>query len=167
MQTVFTFIAANIIGILVALIGIALLVLEMYVPGFGAPGILGIAMLILGYILIGPTLQEGLILLLVFGAILCIALIICLRSASKGRFDKSRLVLRDIAVAKETPESNHLMRFIGKEGIAKTALRPAGICDFDGVRLNVVSNGEFIENGARVKVIAVEGNRVLVSSVSI
>ena len=43
-----------------------------------------------------------------------------------------------------------------------TALRPAGIGEFDGVKLNVVSDGEFIAQGRRVRVQKVAGNRIVV-----
>lgn len=51
---------------------------------------------------------------------------------------------------------------IGRPGTVATFLRPAGIADIDGERLDVVTSGEFIEAGAPVKVIAVEGNRIVV-----
>ena len=41
-------------------------------------------------------------------------------------------------------------------------LRPAGIGDFDGVRLNVVTEGGFIEQGTRIEIVRVEGGRIVV-----
>ena len=43
-----------------------------------------------------------------------------------------------------------------------SALRPAGIADIGGARVDVVSDGEFIEPGAAVQVVRVDGNRVVV-----
>ena len=43
-----------------------------------------------------------------------------------------------------------------------TALRPAGIGEFDGVKLNVVSDGEFIAMDKPIRVQSVEGNRIVV-----
>ena len=51
---------------------------------------------------------------------------------------------------------------VGKTGTASTALRPAGMAEFDGVKLSVVSKGEFIEAGRAVTVECVEGNRIVV-----
>ena len=51
---------------------------------------------------------------------------------------------------------------MGKEGVARTTLRPAGMAEFDDVKLNVVSDGEFIAVGKRVRVERVEGNRIVV-----
>ena len=94
--------------------------------------------------------------------LLCIALSICLHSAANGRLSKSRLVLHDVATQAETAETNDFASFVGKEGESRTVLRPAGIAEFDGVKLNVVSDGEYIANGARVVVDRVEGNRIVV-----
>ena len=42
--------------------------------------------------------------------------------------------------------------FLGKEGVTTTVLRPAGMAEFDGVKLNVVADGEYIPKDARVRV---------------
>ena len=102
------------------------------------------------------------LLFVILAAILCLALSVCLLTASKGRLNKSKLVLNDVAVPADAAENNDLNYFLGREGTAHTALRPAGIGEFDGVRLNVVSDGEFINAGCRISVLSVEGNRILV-----
>jgi len=52
----------------------------------------------------------------------------------------------------------------GKEGVAHSTLRPAGTALIDGVRVDVVTRGEMIEAKTRIRVIAVEGNRVVVTT---
>jgi membrane-bound ClpP family serine protease len=52
----------------------------------------------------------------------------------------------------------------GKEGIAHTMLRPVGTAVIAGQRLDVVTRGEIIEANTPVKVIEVEGNRVVVTA---
>lgn len=53
----------------------------------------------------------------------------------------------------------------GSEGVAMTTLRPAGMARLAGRRVDVVSRGELIEEGARVRVLEVRGNRVVVTRV--
>ena len=106
---------ANIPALILMLVGVVLLMVEMYIPGFGVPGILGIGTLVLGFVLLGPTLEQGLLLFVILAAILCIALSICLYSASKGRLGNSKLVLKDVAVAEDIAETNDLNYFIGRE----------------------------------------------------
>ena len=148
----------NIPVVIMMLVGVGLLVFEMYIPGFGVPGISGIVLLVVSFVLLGPTLAQGLVLFAILAAILCVALSICLYSASKGRLSKSKLVLNDV-------ENNDLNYFIGREGVTHTALRPAGIGEFDGVKLNVVSDGEFIGADKPIRVLSVKGNRIVVCEI--
>lgn len=162
MEGLGSLIAGNIPVLIMMIVGVGLLVFEMYIPGFGVPGISGIALLVLGFVLLRPTLVQGLVLFAILAAILCVALSICLYSASKGRLSRSKLVLNDVAVPTDAAENNDMNYFIGREGVTHTALRPAGIGEFDGVKLNVVSDGEFIAQGKPIRVQSVEGNRIVV-----
>lgn len=147
-------------AIILLILGFGLVVLEMYLPGFGAPGILGCILLIAGVVAARPTPLQALIMALVIIILLCIALSIFVHSASKGRLSNSKLVLKEVATRPES--ENELAYFVGKTGTAATALRPAGMAEFDGVKLSVVSRGEFIEAGKPVTVECVEGNRIVV-----
>jgi len=51
---------------------------------------------------------------------------------------------------------------VGREGVALTELRPAGAADIDGRRYQVVSEGDFIAAGDRVRVIETRGNVIVV-----
>lgn len=151
--------------IVLLLVGFTLVVIEMYIPGFGVPGITGIIMLILGVFFARPSPLGAVIMVLVIVALLCIVLSICLHSASNGRLAKSRLVLHDVATQADKSETNDMGYFVGREGVTRTVLRPAGMAEFDGVKLNVVSDGEYIANSARVVVDRVEGNRIVVREI--
>ncbi len=54
---------------------------------------------------------------------------------------------------------------LGSKGTAITVLHPSGIASFDHRRVDVVTRGESIESGSAVRVILVEGNRVVVECV--
>jgi membrane-bound serine protease (ClpP class) len=62
------------------------------------------------------------------------------------------------------PESD--LRWLGKRGHATSPLRPAGIADIEGARVDVVSEGELIEPDTPVEVIRVDGNRIVVRPVT-
>jgi membrane-bound serine protease (ClpP class) len=51
---------------------------------------------------------------------------------------------------------------IGKEGIARTELRPIGVIDIDGVRHDAVSETTLVQVGGKVRVTAVEPTSVRV-----
>lgn len=155
-------IIANLPAVLLLVAGFILVVVEIYVPGFGLPGISGIACLVAGVLIKAKSALEALVMALVIIALLCVALSISIHSVSKGRLAKSKLVLHETATDAEHIDENDLKYFMGKQGVSTTVLRPAGMGEFDGVKLNIVSDGEYIGAGERVQVIAVEGNRIVV-----
>lgn len=160
MTVVSEMILSNIPALLCLVIGFALVVVEMYMPGFGVPGISGIILLTAGVILKARNAVEALILSGVIVALLLIALAISLRSIAKGRLSKSKMVLNEVSAPKGTEYG--FDKYLDKKGVAVTLLRPAGIGEFEGEKLNVVSEGEFIEAGTAIYVERVEGNRVVV-----
>lgn len=161
-------IAANLPIILCFVFGIGLLILEAFMPGFGAAGVTGIILEVITLVMTwfehGPlaTLAMLLIVLLV----LAIAISTSLRSIASGRLSKSALVHSET----ESNESGYrslddLAIFLDHEGVTTSVLRPTGIGDFDGVRLNISSEGEFIPVGTKVRIIKVEGAKILVRTV--
>lgn len=165
MEQLSQFILENLPAILCLMSGFVLVVVEMFIPGFGLPGISGIILLVVGVALKARSPLEALIIASVIILLLCVALSISLRSAAKGRLSRSSLVLSDVLDGKASEVSEvDLKFFIGHEGVSCCALRPAGIAEFDGVKLNVVSDGDFIESGVPVRVERVEGNRIVVRS---
>lgn len=144
------------------IIGFILVIIEMFNPGFGAPGITGTILLILGIISVARNLYDVFILVIIILAVLGIALTFVLHSATKGRLSKT-LVLTDSLNKEQGFEGTEDLKFfLGKEGKAVTILRPAGTADFDGVKLDVVSESEYIQKDAKIKVIKVEGRRIVV-----
>lgn len=155
--------AFSIIAAVALILGIVLVVLEMFIPGFGLPGISGILLIGLGIYLQAKTLEEALMLLLAIVALLGIALFIMLCVTRKKRFAKSPIVLN--ASIHPAPQTD-MHYFNGREGVVVTPLRPAGAVDFDGVRLDVLAEAEFVPAGARVRIIKAEGNRILVRRIN-
>ena len=163
------FIAANLPILICFVIGIGLMVLEAFMPGFGLPGISGIILEVVAVALTwmnhGPMAALGMTLIVL--SILAIAMSMSLRSAANGKLSRSTLVLNDTESNEEGYRSTEdLDVFLGKEGVTTTVLRPTGMAEFDGVRLNVVSEGEFIQSGTRVQIVRVEGSRILVRTIA-
>ncbi len=159
------FLLANLPIILCALFGVGLLMVEVFIPGFGLPGISGIILevvaIVLTYLNHGGLAALGLTLVIL--AVVGITVSVALRSATKGRLSKSKLILNDTETSADGYVTTTDMDvFLGKEGDAVTVLRPAGMAEFDGVKLNVVSDGEYIPKGTRVRIARVEGARVVV-----
>ena len=145
-------------------LGLVLMVIEAFViPGFGFAGILGLLAMGGSIILSYATSGQGL-------ASLGIALVwsIFLVSLAFQYLKNSQLLKR--IILKTSAEGQHgysavpiYQRYLGSIGVVVHPLRPAGVIELaDGERLDVVSEGTFIPIGQQVKVIAVEGRRILV-----
>ncbi len=159
------FIVNNLPILICAVLGIGLLVVEMFMPGFGIPGISGLVLLVASVVFTWMEygMLAGLGVAVIVLAVGGLAVTLSLRSASKGRLSRSPLILKGGQSREEGFAAvDDLSSYLGRTGNTLTVLRPAGTAEFDGVRLNVVSAGEFIQKGARVVVKHVEGARILV-----
>ena len=158
-------IAVNLPLLVCFVVGIGLLVLEAFMPGFGLPGISGIVMEIVAIALTwvnhGPVAALGLTIIVL--SLIAIAISMSLRSATRGRLSRSKIILKE----RESNEAGYrsaedMQVFLGKEGETTTVCRPTGMAEFDGVKLNVVSEGEFLPAGTRRRIVQVEGSRIVV-----
>ena len=151
------------------LLGMVLLIVEVFMPGFGLPGVTGIileiACIALAYFMHGSMAALGVTLIIL--AVIAITISLALRSANKGRLSKSAVILTETESAEEGYVATRDMDiFLGKIGQTTTVLRPTGMAEFDGVKLNVQSDGEYVAKGETVRVDHVEGARVVVRRVS-
>ena len=149
--------AWNLIMILGFVIGSGLIIAEAYIPGFGVAGVCGIILEIGALYCCWQAHGITAALLAFVGVLLLIGLAIFLsyRSAMNGRLSRSHLVLKD---TEEAAADSKQDLWIGKEGTAVTALRPAGQIEIGGTRLNAASTGDFIKKGTPVLVTGTEGD---------
>lgn len=153
----------NVAAIICLVVGLALLVFEMFTPGMGVPGLLGICALIAAVVLRADTFANGVITLAIILVLLGAAGFFIYRSFKKGAISRSPIVLHDAINTKSTSLSDKgKQALVGLEGEALTALRPSGNARFGQERMDVVTEGEFIPKGSRVRIERVEGLRILV-----
>ena len=161
--------------LLIAGVGILLLAVEIFViPGFGIAGVLGIVAILTGLILslvgFGDTSE---VILKAAGRVifsLLIALIgslVLLRFLPHLPFGRRLILETGLGSGHQygsAPDSD--TRWLGKKGRASSPLRPAGIAEIEGERVDVVSEGELIDAGLVVEVTRVDGNRIVVRRVT-
>ena len=151
--------------VILFLLGIILVVIEMIMPGISVAGILGIISLIAGVILAAQVVSPGVLILIIAAVLLIIAamLIWLYKSATKGG-RVSRLLMLNTKTSSEEgyTSTSSPDNLVGMEGITTTPLRPAGTGDFQGKKLDVVTNGEFIPKGIPIRITKVEGFRIVV-----
>ncbi|MCF8008512.1 MAG: nodulation protein NfeD [Halanaerobiales bacterium] len=151
-------------GIIVLfLIGLLLIILEVFVvPGFGITGIGGIISVLISlyFLFPSPQIAINIIASTMIATLILTYFIIKYFGSSKLW---SRISLRtsqktDIGYVASVGDKE----IINKRGKAITPLRPAGIVEIDNRRIDVVSEGEFIDKGEKVTVIDVKGSKVIV-----
>lgn len=145
--------------------GILLILVELFIPGFGFWGVSGVGCILasLFFTLGGNVTALSLLSISLLIAIIAFGLLLKYLPSSK-LWDK--LILKD-AETKEAgfSSSYDYTTYLGKEGVVLTLLRPSGLADFDGMQLDVVSEGQYIEAGARVKVVSITGSRIVVKRI--
>ncbi len=148
------------LAMLLFVIGAVLLFGELVLPTHGVLGVLG-GLAVAGGV--GASFMLGKwIGLSVFLGVLAVSpfvavwLINIYPKTPVGR----RMILQDETTVGRPPPVH-----IGQEGVTVTMLRPSGEVEFDGQRLEVISERGFIESGKGVKVVAIANNRAVVREV--
>ncbi len=181
------FVAGNASGLemFVFFLGVILLGVEIFVlPGFGVAGVSGVGLILVSLVLallppgifsITPGLGEwkGRALLTslgtVFGALVGAGagIVVLIRLMPRIPFLQRVFLLTGTGgeplEIPRPPIEEAAKDLMGKEGLVVTTLRPGGKAEFGDEVLSVIADGEFIDSGARVKVIKVSGNRIVVT----
>ncbi len=152
--------------------GFLLLALEVFViPGFGLAGVLGLLALALGLgtSLIGDGASLRAIAVAGSRVAVSAALAIVISLVAFRYLPRlpggQKLVLDRSLEGRTHPVSAHEVKrgsLLGVSGTSLTPLRPAGSASLNGLRVDVVSEGDFIDSGEYVEVVRDEGLRVVV-----
>lgn len=152
--------AANPWTVVIVLIvaGMVLLMLETVLPGLVA-GLAGLGCLIAAiayaYLNIGTAVGHWVLIGVLAG--LGIGVVLWLRFFPDSRIGK-RFVSETTIGGGEPPDT----ALVGRTGVARTALRPSGVVEIDGRRLDVVAEGAMIDAGTEVTVMSVDGLSITV-----
>jgi membrane-bound serine protease (ClpP class) len=152
------------VALLLLIAGLLLLVAEIVlIPGSTVVGLLGLAS-ILGSI----YLQYGDQFWTVAGVgatIGGLGLGVVLWLLPQSSLTKRFFLQTSLAGGSASSSNQIVPNLVGRYGVTITNLRPSGMANIEGERLDVVSDGEFIDVGAKVQVLSVEGRRVLVKEI--
>jgi len=143
--------------------GLILIGAEVFAPGgiLGAMGALLLLIAIVDGFIAFPSAGPYIALSIIF--FVGLTFYLWIKIFPNTKMGKRMTVNNDLGTFKATEEG--LDELIGQEGIADANLRPAGFATIADRRIDVVTQGEMVEKGARIQVIEVEGNRVVVSQV--
>jgi membrane-bound serine protease (ClpP class) len=141
--------------------GMILLIAEVaIIPGFGVAGISAAGLIIGGaafaWSRFGATWGIGSLLLSAAAAFAV------LKIMPRTKAGKSLVLSTELT---KSAVDDRAAELVGQEGTTVTALRPAGAVEVAGRRLDVVTDGVFVDAGRLVRVVSVEGARIVVAPV--
>lgn len=153
-------------SIILVVIGIVLIVLEFFVPG-GIMGVLGVLSIIISLLLAANNIEHMIFSILIALLVTIIAAIILFK-----RFGYEKGIFRHIILFDSTSSDKGYVSnvtrndLIGLVGFTVTPLRPSGTAVFNNERIDVVTEGGFISNNKKVKIVKAEGPRIVVREIN-
>ena len=142
----------------------ALIVAEVFVPSGGIISVCAFACLIGGILIFfRHSTTTGWVGIVIAIVMIPTTLIFAYKAFPNTRFGKS-VTLRpsDRTPGDAIPDTTRLKEMLGAEGTVVTPLRPVGMVDFAGKRIECVVEGGYVEKSKKVKVMRVQGTQLTV-----
>lgn len=162
--------------VVLVVLGLALIAVEIFIlPGFGIAGFTGVFFLSWGLLMamvqrmpgapIIPSWDALQIPLLNLSGSFILAVLLSMivgRMMPRSRLFRVFRLEESLTTEKGYVASRDQQRLIGMQGVAVTPLRPTGTALIDDQRIDVVTDGLYLDTGARIRVEEVSGNHILV-----
>jgi membrane-bound serine protease (ClpP class) len=145
----------------------ALIVAEVFVPSGGLISIFALTCLIGGVVIFFQhSRAAGWMGILIAAVMIPSVLIVAYNVFPKTRFGKSvTLAPPQRRQGDAVPDTDELKNLLGASGVVLTPLRPVGMCDFSGRRVECVAESGYVSKGTKVKVIGVQSTQLTVRMV--
>ena len=148
-----TFDGYQLVALLMGL-GVVLMLAETLLPTHGIVGLLGgVSILIAIIVATRVNAWSGVALL-----VACVAMIPIAWAGFIHYWPRTPLGRRIVMQPFENPPQQLIVR-VGQAGVAVSELRPMGMCEFDGLRVESISEHGIVSPGTNVKVVALTNNR--------
>lgn len=148
------------IALILLFIGAISLFVELFVPGFGFFGALGIILLIASATITLIFIPLGPLILLAELVVLFILGYLIVEYVKRNGF-KGKIVMDETLDMDENNEEQ-LRSLLGKEGVAKTPLKPCGNIQIGGEFVEAYSDGDFIMAQDKIIAVRVSDNKLYV-----
>ncbi len=142
----------------------ALIIAEVFVPSGGLISILALACLIGGVVIFFQHSSiAGWIGLITALIMIPSALVLAYKVFPRTKFGKNVILAPpERQQGDAIPDASEIKEMLGAVGTVLTPLRPVGMCDFSGQRVECVAESGYVDKGKRVKVIDVESTQLTV-----
>lgn len=144
-------------------VGILLIVIDGKVVNDGTLAIIGVVTMLAAVALAADTVASGLY--AVIGVLLGGGGALFFPKVFKSRNLWSKITLKDRLTTEDgySTMNQEYIKLVGERGITLTDLRPIGTIEINGREYSAISNGQWINRGKTVKVVQVDGTRILVT----
>ncbi len=148
-------------------LGLVLLIAEVFIPSGGLIGLLAVGLIGVGLYLGFTTTSHGLKFVAAVGLLLPLTMAAAVNLWPRSPLAKY-IFLTPPTEEESAPEAKiySLDHLIGQFGRALTPLRPSGTVDFEGRRLDAMSEEGLIPSGALVRAIQIRGGQIIVRAAS-
>lgn len=152
-------------AIVLLLVGLALIVAEVFLPSLGVLSVLATAAIV-GAIALAfqESRATGIGFLGATAVLVPTTIVLGFKLFPRTPFGR-RMVAGGLSFGSQPSFDERDLALAGRLGTLEADCRPAGVARLDGRRVDVVTRGEWIERGAHVRVVEVQGNRVVVTRV--
>lgn len=149
------------------ILGFILILIEIFlVPGFNIFGVFGFIMVVLGIVLAYSRLDFRIANFIMVASLIVSVVLVRVIVKSKT-WQRMILEEKQEKTMGFHASTDHLKNLIDKKGLAYTPLRPAGIALIDGQKVDVMTEGGFVEKDHAIQVVLIEGNRVVVKEINV
>ena len=162
--TIYFFVQPNhtwLVGVIL-LTGFVMCLFELVIPGVGILGFLGIVFLVYGLYLSNGNLVDVLLDICLSGILGATLITVLINKGYTLQFGNKIVLENVLDKGNGYSAGKDYSELLNQSGIATTTLRPVGKAIIEDVEYQVVSSGKVIEESSPIKVIAVEGNKIVV-----
>ncbi|WP_331721978.1 NfeD family protein [Alkalithermobacter paradoxus] len=157
--------SASTFVLFIFLIGLIFLVLEALAPGFGIFGISGILAVVVSIIMASNSLLQAFAYMFVAFIITIIATVFLIKKLPKRKISKTLLLETKLNKEGGFVPYKENTDYIGKVGNSVSDLRPSGKVQIGNEILDCISETSYIEKNKAVKIIKIDGNKIIVREI--
>ncbi len=147
--------------ILLQIIGTFVIIAEIFIPSFGLLTLMALGIFFYSLYLVFTTISDTVGMIFTGLDLIIIPMVVWLgiQALAKSNLSLKRELSKDDGVAAQAKD---MQMYVSMNGHAVTDLRPAGMARIGSDRLDVVTDGEYVDAGTPVIVTEVTGNRIIV-----
>lgn len=151
--------------IAIFIVGVIFIIIEILTPTVGLLAGIGVVAIFYSLILAMGGDINAIYMMVISLVIAIIIFAIIIKKLPSSKLWKKIILTNTSSTEQGYVSSVDYSQYLNKEGIVLTELRPSGSVEIDGVPVDVVSEGKFISKGEKVRVVKIEGMRIIVRKV--